>query len=195
MWSPLLIFLFAHSMGSPLWLLFVWSWNFYKCQIFDGVPPVVAIWLVVKFLQVSDFRWGPPCGCSFSGLEIFSSVRFSMGSPLWFLILWSWNFYKCQIFDGVPPAVARSLVVIFLQVFDPVATVALPILDSWDNPFLACFENFAKIVIFDPRFYRNQHKFKNRKMYMSKPGILIASKMAILPPLLWQRPLLRKGAL
>ena len=90
MGSPLLKFLLAHSMGSPLWLLFGWSWNFYKCQIFDGVSPVVTIWLVMKFLQVSDFRcgppcwffslpvrWGPPCGCHFVGREIFTSVRHS----------------------------------------------------------------------------------------------------------------------
>ena len=131
-------------MGSLLWFLILWSWNFYKCQIFDGVPPVVADSLVLKFFQVSDFRWGPPCGFSFSGLEIFTSVRFSiglvfllahsmesplwlflvdreiftsvrfsMGSPLWLLFGWSWNFYKCQIFDGVPPVVAIWLVVKF----------------------------------------------------------------------------------
>ena len=71
--------------------------EFYKCQIFRWVPPVVAELLVLKFLLVSDFRWGPLRGCSFFGLEIFTSVTFSMGSPLWLLNLWSWNFYKCSI--------------------------------------------------------------------------------------------------
>ena len=58
---------------------------------------MVAELLVLKFLLVSDFRWGPLRGCSFFGLEIFTSVTFSMGSPLWLLNLWSWNFYKCLI--------------------------------------------------------------------------------------------------
>ena len=49
---------------------------------------------------------GSPCGCWTFGHEISTSVKFSMGSP---------------------PVVAELLVVKFLQVFNPVGTVALPI--------------------------------------------------------------------
>ena len=84
--------------------------KFLQVSDFRWVSPVVAELLVLKFLLVSDFWWGPPCGCCITGPEIFTSVR----------VL---EFFKVSHFWWGPPCGCSIFGREIFKVFDPVATV------------------------------------------------------------------------